>query len=209
MKKEKSKKNKYSLAFILDFVTDSFVTAIKKINKFLTDKKKNVIVRAIIRVIVCLLMLSILEIPFFLVGKLGLGIIYLLTTTFRDSISLIWVSVIDYSYMIFSFIVLFKVVFDMSKRKDYKIELNAKNKKENNLYETICIVLKAIIGIALIPLMLVALLLFAVLGMLICLITHGFYIISPIIITVGLLIIICTSLSYISDIVFFDEGGKK
>jgi hypothetical protein len=51
--------------------------------------------------------------------------------------------------------------------------------------------------------------LFAILGMLLCLITNGIIIIGPILIILGFIVFLCTSLSYITDIVYFDEGGNK
>lgn len=209
IEKENKKNIKYSFNYLLDFVTNLFINAIKKINKFLTDKKKNVIVRFIIRIAFCLLMLAILEIPFIIVEKIGVGILYLLGITFKDYLSVIWINVIDYVYILFSLIVLFRVIYDMSKRKDYKIEIKESNNANDNLYYVINTGLKVLIAVSLIPLILMGLMLFAVLGMLICFITNGVFILGPIIMVIGLLIMIISSLSYIYDIVFFDKGGNK
>ena len=213
MKKEtsvkKTKKKKITLNYILDFATDTCIKAIKEVNKFLTNKKQNVLVRVIIRIAVCLLLLAILEVPFLLGEKIGLGIIYLVSSTYRDVISSIWNSAIDYSYLIFSSIVLLKVIYTMSKNKDYKFEIKENTRLSDNLYYAACLILKLIIGVSLIPMILICLMLFAIFGMLFCLITHGIIIIGPLIIVAGLIVLLCTCLSYISDVVYFDEGGNK
>lgn len=212
MKKETknpNEKKKYSFSYLLDIITDSFVVAIKKVNKFLADKKKNVIVRIIIRIVCCLLILAILKAPFFALGKVGEGIIYLLGTTFREVFASIWISVVSYAYWLFSLIIFFKVIYDMSNRKDYKIEIKQSIQIGNNLYYAIKVILKIMITISLIPLMLVAIMLFALLGMLICFITHGMYIFGPFLIIIGLIVMVVASLSYISDIVLFDKGDDN
>lgn len=208
-KKEIKKEKKYSINFILDSVTEIIVTAIKKINKYLTNKSKSIIVKSIIRIALCLILLGFLEIPFLIVGKIGEGIIYLLTSTFKEVFSSIWISAINYSYLIFSLIILFKVVTEMSKRKEYKFEVKESTKIGENIYYAFNTILKVMIYISLIPLCLIGLLLFAILGMFICLITHGIFIIGPILTVVGLIIIITSSLSYIYDIVESDKGGNK
>lgn len=209
MKKESKSVKKCSFYSVLDIVTDAFVNVIKKVNKFLTDKKKSVGVRLIIRMICCLVMLAILKIPFLIVGELGEIIINFLGLTFNELVSDIWSETIDYAWLISSLVIIFKVICDVSKRKDYKIEVKESTKIGDDLYSAVGLLFKIIIAISLIPLMLVALLLFALFGMLICLITHGIYIIGPIIMVIGLLIMAVTSLSYVSDIVFFGKGGNK
>ena len=155
------------------------------------------------------MILAILKIPFIVLGTLGEGIIYLLGTTFREILSCIWTSTVSYTYYILSLIVLVKVIYDMSKRKEYKLEIKGSSKKGNNLYYAIQVILKIIIAISLIPLLLTDLMLFGIVGMLICFLTHGIIIIGPMIMVIGLIIMITISLSYISDIVFFDKGGDK
>lgn len=209
MKKESKNSKKYSFNYLLDVVSDAFITAIKKVNKFLTDKKKNVIVKIIVRIICCLIMLAILEVPFFIVGRLGVGIIYLLSTTMREVLSAIWISAIDYTYCIFSLIVLFKVIYDMSKSKKYKMEIKESTKIGDNLYYVAETILRIMITVSLIPLILMDFMLFAVFGMLICFVTHGIYVFGPFLIVIGLIVMVTSSLSYISDIVLFDKGGDK
>ncbi|MBQ7136368.1 MAG: hypothetical protein IJO43_00125 [Bacilli bacterium] len=202
--KKKDNQNKYNLSSILDFLTNKIVIVIKKINKVLTDKKKSTTIRAIIRIVLCVLILGVLEVPFFLLGKIGEIAVYLISPPFKEEISVTLISIIDYSYLLFSLITFFKVLLDMSQNKEYKLEI-----KDNNLYEIICTVLKVLISLSLIPLILMIVLLFLILGMLICLMTHNMMIIGPIIIVIGLIIVILTTLSYIYDIVFSNERGNK
>lgn len=209
MKKENKKNKKYSLNYLLDFVTDLIVVGIKKINKFLSNKKTNVIVKSIVRVLLCMIILSLLEIPFFVIDKIGTVIISMFTLTFREMFTNIWQYVVHYTWLLVTLIILFKVILDMSKRKEYKIEIKEKDKFSDGLYSSIINLIKVLISITLIPLILVTLLLFAILGMLVCFITNGIIIIGPILVVAGLIIIAGTILSYISDIVYFDEGGKK
>lgn len=207
MKKKGSNKNIF--LNLLDMVSDAVDVIVHKISKFLMDKKKNNIVKAIIRVVCALIIITVLEIPFFLVGKIGEGILYLCNMKFNNLIVDIWCSIIDYAYLIFSLILFFKIIVDMSKKKNYSFEIKNSKQVVNNLYYAIELVLKIIIVISLIPLYLLGILLFAVLGMLIGFLTHGIYILGPILIVVGLLIMIAFLLLYLYDVVYEDREVKN
>ena len=203
------KNKKYSLSNFLDIITEGFVVLIKKINKYLTSKKTNGLSLFLIRLVCCLLVLAVLRVPFLVVGKLGEVIIDVLSSTLGDALSLVWVGTVDYAFSIFSLIVVFKVITEMSKRKEYKISFKESTKVGDNLYYFFKTILKLIIVISLIPLILVTLMLFAILGMTICIVTHGMFVIGPVLIVVGLVVITVSTLSYVSDVVFFDKGGRE
>lgn len=207
MKKNESKKNMFYN--LLDIVTDSVGNVINNISKLLADKKKSNLIKAIIRVVCALILIALLEIPFFLVGKIGEGIIYLCNMTFNSLITSVWYSFIEYSYLIFSLIIFSKLIVDMSFDKKYNFQIKKTKQSSKNIYSVIENITKALIGISLIPIVLLSVFLFALLGMEICLLVNGIWIISPILIVVGLLFIIIPLLSYIYDIVFLDKGGKK
>jgi len=199
MKKKDSKKN--VLLNLLDIVSDTVLVIIKKINKLLNDKKKSTLVKAIIRVVCALIIVALLEIPFFLIGKIGEGILFLFDITFSELAISIWGSLVEYAYLIFSLIVFLKIIIDMSKKKEYSLEIKDSKQIGNNLYYAIELVLKIIIGVSLIPLVLLYLLLFAMLGMFIGFLTHGIFILGPILMIIGLIIMTTFLLLYLHDIV--------
>ena len=207
MKKKESKK--YTFNYFLDIVSDAFITVIKKVNKFLTDKKKSTAVKVIVRIICCLLMLSILSIPFWVLGNIGQGIIYLCGTTFKEGIMVIWNAMIQYAYILFTLVILFKVIYNMSKRKEYQLEVKDSKQIGNNIYYAIQVVLKILIVISIIPIVLFEILLFASLGMLIAFITHGIYFFGPFLIVIGLIIMASTILSYIFNSTVIEKGGDE
>lgn len=212
MKKQKKNKRKESFISLLDFLTEIVVETVKKVNKFLTLKKTSPIVKAVIKLLLCLFLLYCFESIFSVLEILGEKVILLLTETSTEFITTIWSIFVNYSYLITSLVLLFKVINDMSKRKEYNVEIKKENDKKEareSLYTTIASILKIIISFVLIPIILLVLLLFAILGMLIYLITHGIFVVSPFLIVIGLIIIICTSLSYIYDLITLDEGGLK
>lgn len=203
MKKDSSKK--FSFVTLLDFITNAFVEFIKIVNKYLKDKSKNVVVRIIIRILCCSLLLAILKIPFMVVGLLGEGIIYLLGTTFFSTWTLTWRGIVSYAYYLTCLVIFVKMVYDMSKRKDYKITVKSSPKMGGNIYYAVGVILKLIVVVSIIPLVLVLLLLFAFLGMLLCLLTHGLVLVGPFVMVIGIIVMITSSLSYITDTVFFDK----
>lgn len=207
MKKKESKK--YTFNYFLDIVSDAFITVIKKLNKFLTDKKKGVVVKVIVRFICCLLLISILGIPFFVLGNIGEGIIYLCGTTFKEGVIVIWKNLVQYAYILFTLVILFKVIYNMSKRKEFSLEINGSKQIGNNLYYAVQVFLKIIIVISIIPIILFEILLFASLGMLIAFITHGIYFFGPFLIIIGLIIMGSTILSYIFNSTVIEKGGSK
>lgn len=204
MLKEKQNK-KFSFVTLLDFITNAFVEFIKLVNQYLKDKSKNVVVRIIIRVLCCLLLLAILKIPFMVVGLLGEGIIYLLGTTFFVTWSLTWTGIVGYVYYLTCLVIFVKMVYDMSQRKDYKITVKSSKKVGENIYYATGVILKLIVVVSIIPLALVLLLLFAFLGMLLCLLTHGLVLVGPFVMVIGIIVMITSSLSYITNTVFFDK----
>lgn len=203
MKKDSSKK--FSFVTLLDFITNAFVEFIKLVNKYLKDKSKNVVVRIIIRILCCSLLLAILKVPFMVVGILGEGIIYLLGTTFFSTWTLTWTGIVSYAYYLTCLVIFVKMVYDMSKRKDYKITVKNSSKMGDNIYYAVGVILKLIVVVSIIPLVLVLLLLFAFLGMLLCLLTHGLVLVGPFVMVIGIIVMITSSLSYITDTVFFDK----
>lgn len=209
-KKTTSKKEqKYSFNYFLDVLTSAFITAIKKVNSFLSNKKDKPIAKAIIRIISCLLLLWILKLPFFIVGKLGEAIIYLFGSAFKWGIFAVWTSTIDYAYGIISLIILFKVIYNMARNKEYQFSIKENPQIGKNFYCALESIFQVIIGIALIPLMLADLFLFSALGMLFAVLSHGILIIGPFIMVIGLIVMVSVSLSYVSDAVYFDKGGEK
>lgn len=204
MLKEKQNK-KFSFVTLLDFITNAFVEFIKLVNQYLKDKSKNVAVRIIIRILCCLLLLAILKIPFMVVGLLGEGIIYLLGTTFFATWSLTWTGIVGYAYYLTCLVIFVKMVYDMSQRKDYKITVKSSKKVGENIYYAVGVILKLIVVVSIIPLALVLLLLFAFLGMLLCLLTHGLVLVGPFVMVIGIIVMITSSLSYITNTVFFDK----
>ena len=199
MKKKDSKKN--VLLNLLDIVSDTVLVIIKKVNKLLNDKKKSTLVKAIIRVVCALIIVALLEIPFFLIEKIGEGILFLFDIAFSELAISIWGSLVEYAYLIFSLIVFLKIIIDMSKKKEYSLEIKDSKQIGNNLYYAIELVLKIIIGVSLIPLVLLYLLLFAMLGGVIGFLTHGIFILGPILMIIGLIIMITFLLLYLYDIV--------
>lgn len=204
MLKEKQNK-KFSFVTLLDFITNAFVEFIKLVNQYLKDKSKNVAVRIIIRILCCLLLLAILKIPFMVVGLLGEGIIYLLGTTFFATWSLTWTGIVGYAYYLTCLVIFVKMAYDMSQRKDYKITVKSSKKVGENIYYATGVILKLIVVVSIIPLALVLLLLFAFLGMLLCLLTHGLVLVGPFVMVIGIIVMITSSLSYITNTVFFDK----
>ena len=207
MKKKGLKKNPFG--YLLDLSSNAVVNLVKWLNKVLNDKKKSALTKTIIRIACCLILLALLEIPFLIVGKVGEGILYLCNFTFNNELLHGWNFLIKYAYLIFALILLLNTVVDMSKKKEYNFELNNSLQSGKNLYYAVTLVLKIVITVVLIPLMLLAIVLFAVLGMTISLITHGIYVLGPILIIAGLLIMICFTLSYLYDVINPKKGGNK
>lgn len=208
-KKEVKKENKYSFNSLLDILTSTFITAIKKISGFLSNKTQKPIAKAIIRIISCLIMLWILKIPFFIIGKIGEAIILVFGSAFKLILSAMWTSTIGYAYGIICLIILFKVIYRMSKDKEYQFEIKESKQVGKNLYTAIQSIFQVIIGISLIPLMLSDLFLFCALGMMFAVLSHGILVVGPFIMIIGLIIMVSISLSYIADVVYFDKGGDE
>lgn len=210
MKKENKKvRNKYSFNNLLDILTSTFITAIKKINGFFSNKTQKPIAKAVVRIICCLIMLCILKLPFFIIGKIGEAIILVFSSAFKLILSTIWISTIDYAYGIICLIILFKVIYRMSKEKEYQFEIKESKQVGKNLYTAIQSIFQVIIGISLIPLMLADLFLFCSLGMMFAILSHGILVVGPFIMIIGLIIMVSISLSYIADVVYFNKGGDE
>lgn len=194
---------------ILDTFSNFVVELIKKLKKFLNSRKKSGLVNAIVRIICCLILIYILKIPFLLIGKTVEGIIYLRKLPFNELIISGWTFTYELAYVIFELIILMEVICNMSTKKEFTFEVKGSLEKGKEIYTTIYKVLRVLLILSLIPVLLLCAILLAILGMLVGFITHGIYILGPILIVVGLLIMISVFLSYMYDILFDEKGGKK
>lgn len=203
VKKSTNKNRSFDLLGVASTIIYNFVC---KINKFFNNKKNHNILKTIIRFMCALIIVALLKIPFFLVGKIGEVIINLFSLPASKLLGNIWFSVIEYAYLIFSFIAIFKIITDMSNKKEYNFEIKNSKHTINKLYYVIKQVLIVIIEIILIPLYLFCILLFVVLGMIFGLLTHGIYTFGSLLMIIGLLISVIFLLLYIHDFVY---GNKK
>lgn len=194
---------------ILDNFSNFVVGLIKKLNKLLNSKKKSGLLNAIVRIICCLILICVLKIPFLLIGKTVEGILYLFNLPFNELILHGWTFTYELAYVIFELIILMKTISDMSKKKEFSFEIKGSLEKGKEVYTTVYKVLRILLILSLIPIVLIGVMLLAILGMLFGFITHGVYILGPILMAVGLLIIISIVLSYMYDILFDEKGGKK
>lgn len=201
--------NKNCFNNILDAFSNFVIEFIKKLNKLLNSKKKKGLINAIIRIICCLILIYILKIPVYLIGKIIEGIIYACKLSFNELIISGWTFTYELFYIIIELIILIKIINNMSNRKEFAFEVQGSLEKGKEVYTTIYKVLRVLLILSLIPAVLLWLILLAILGMIIGFITHGIYILGPILIVVGLLIIISVVLLQLYDILFDEKGGKK
>lgn len=207
MKKKESNINYFT--YVLDLVSNFVVNVIKKVNKLLTSKRKGGFVKAVIRIICCLFLLSILKIPVELIGKAIYGILYLCNIPFDTLILNSWTLTYETIYMIISLIILMKTAFNISNNKEFAFEYKGSLENSKKVYETGYNVLRIFTIISFIPLVLFGVLLFALLGIFVGFISHGMYLFGPILMVAGLLIVLCFLLSYLYDVVFDNKGGNK
>lgn len=207
MKKKESNINYFT--YVLDLVSNFVVNVIKKVNKLLTSKRKGGFVKAVIRIICCFFLLSILKIPVELIGKTIYGILYLCDIPFESLILNGWTLTYETIYMIVSLIILMKTVFNISDNKEFAFEYKGSLENGKKVYETCYNVLRIVTIVSFIPLALFGASLFAMLGMFVGFISHGMYLVGPILMIVGLLIILCFLVSYLYDVVFDNKGGNK
>lgn len=198
---------KFDFNNLLNFITESIEKFIPKAFEFYDNKKTKPIVRVIIKVLCCLLILGISKILFVIIGALGSLIAYLIGQTFRGGFLEIWYGSIEYGYLLFVIAVLLNIFIKISKDKNYKFKI--KKVSSERIYKTVIIVIKTILSIALIPLAVALLLLFAILGMILYLIIHGISAFGLLLIAIGLSVIILFTLDYLSDLVLLKEGGNK
>ena len=90
----------------------------------------------------------------------------------------------------------------MSKRKEYSFSIKGSVKKGKELYEYILVALKTIIGFISVPLVLFAMLFFAMIGINLAMIKNGIHVIGPMMILIGFLITIVAALLKLLDILF-------
>lgn len=205
----KKETNKKSLNYVLDVSSNFVIELIKKLNKLLNSKKKSGLINAVIRIICCLILIYILKIPFFLIGKTVEGIIYLCKLPFNELIISGWSFTCELSYVIISLIILVKTIRDMRDKKEFSFEVKGSLEKGKEVYKTIYKILRVLLVLSLVPVILIWIMLLAILGMITGFITHGIYTLGPILIVVGLLIIVCVVLARMYDFIYCEEGGKK
>lgn len=201
--------NKDCFNNILDTFSNFVIEFIKKLNKLLNSKKHKGLVSAIIRIVCCLILIYILKIPFLIVGKTVEGVLYLCNLPFNELILHGWSFAYELAYTITKLIILMKTISDMSIKKEYSFEIKGSLEKCQEVYKIIYKVLKVLLIFSLVPIILLWVILLAILGMLVGFITYGIYVLGPIFMVVGLLIIICVILSHLYDILFTEKGGKK
>jgi len=207
VKKKGSNQNYFN--YILDITSDFVINVIQKVNKLLTSKNKGGLVKSIIRIACCLLLLSLLRIPFEIIGKTIYGILYLWNLPFNKLILGGWNFTYQLLYLIMTLIILMKAVLDRSNRKEFSFEIKASKEKCKELYNTVYTVLKIITVISLIPLVLLWGLLFAFLGMLLAFFANGIYFFGPVLIVIGFIIIFSHLLLFLYDIIFESKEAKK
>lgn len=212
MKKNKIKIRFTSLNLLIDDITNYLITILKKFKDIITNKKGSGILKLTIKLLVLFFLIWLLNIPFYLINKLGAMIIYKTSTTFNEILVQGWTMFISYVYIITSTLIIFDTFIAIL--NDEAVIIILDDKKKNNalkkkLFYPIIKGIKIIALILLIPLVIILISLFILLGTIIGLITQGASIYSLSIVNIGLIIIIFTITSFIYKWIFNKHKGVK
>lgn len=192
MKHTKFKIRFNSLHVLIDDITNYIISILKKFKEFITNKKASGILKLTIKLLVLFIIIWLLNIPFYLINKLGIVIIDSFSSTFNEIIGRFWTILVSYTYIITSILIIYDTFISILKDEEIEIILNdkKKNKKtKDKLFLPIIKGIKIIVLIFLVPLVLMLIILFMSLGALIGLTIQGISIYSLYLILIGLIII--------------------
>ena len=211
MAKEKEEKKKESSIYsFIEIFTHAIQKIVNDITKFIGKKENSNKVFVILKVLVLLILISLMKYPFRLIKGFGVMLIYMIGTTFREPLSGIWMSIVNYTYWLIGIILIYKSLKQIVKSEEFLEFFQGKDntKKNKRLKSTTKILIKitrALTYISLLVLVTVAMLFTIFFVLLLFLATRGALLISAFLI-IGSIITIFVSLFFLLHEFCF---GKK
>lgn len=205
----KKSKKKETLINLIEFLTTKTTFYLKKIGKLVNNKNTYDTIFIFTEVIITLIILWLLKFPFDIIEEIGVFLVYLVGSTFRNILSIILRCIIQISYFIFCLIMLLNVFRSIFKNKELNL-VETDRKKDSKIKKKVFTPILEVIIICLdlltVPFVLASLGILILLGMNLALLVNGYKIISLFPILIGLLIMFISVILVLSDL---KKGGKK
>lgn len=198
----------FQVSKFLDISSDYLFKYLEKLNDFSSKPKGQKIVKGIVKIVLMLFLLLLTKIIFLGISSIGTGLIYVFGTTLRGMLSGIWENTVMYSFYVFALINIYRLLSGMAKDKKYAFDIKI-NKKKCNIYELAAKITKIIVVVLCVPILSIVFTCCAAIGILLSFLQHGIALFSLFLMIISIIIILCSSLIVILELVLVKERGKN
>lgn len=221
----------------INFIVDKIVAFFHDFSELLSTQKGEDIIRIVFKVLIILLFIWLLKLPFYLIEGIGRMILRIFPYTFYHAFGNLFGIFVRFSYLVVAILLLYFLVKrlveeerpkEISKgkekvskkksREEKKVESKklqveeSKDKKENYaamMFQPFFVLIKILVVIITLPIWACVIGLAVLLGLMICFLFQGVYMISFICIVLGLLLMGCALLGFIYHLAFRKGGNQE
>lgn len=207
----KNENEKFSLINVINIITSRAMILTEKLGKLISNKNSHDSIEMILKIVITIILIALIKIPFSLLEELGRYYIYEVGTVFRQYLSIFWTLTLNYVYLVFGILVLYKVLSNTFYDKElniYEKDRKKDKKIKKDIFIPLIKVLRTILLIILIPFIIMIAFLFIMLGMNFALLLNGVCLVSLFFIIIGLIIINFSVILIITKLIF-EKGGNK